>query len=159
MASNRTRAPRPAVAGKDAAKPAAAAPAEQLGNQPAGSTQVDAAASTDTTGAAATAAASTDTAAPAAAGGAPVSPAPAVVTGTGPLADSLDELEGDEVEGLWVVAIPEHGFRRLGYRFTREGFGIAMDALTAEQIEILENEPNLKVERGIFSGRVGERLE
>ena len=159
MASNRTRAPRPAVAGKDAAKPAAAAPAEQLGNQPAGSTQAGASAPTDTTGAAAAAAASTGATDPAAAGGAPVPPAPAVVTGTDPLAASLDELEGDEVEGLWVVAIPEHGFRRLGYRFTREGFGIALAALTAEQIEILENEPNLKVERGVFSGRVGERLE
>lgn len=74
--------------------------------------------------------------------------------------DAVDDLELDdgEVEGLWITAIPEQGFRRCGYRFTREGFGIALDALTAEQIEQLENEPNLKVERGIFSGRVGERV-
>ncbi|PTS86090.1 hypothetical protein DBR00_06845 [Pseudomonas sp. HMWF032] len=61
--------------------------------------------------------------------------------------------DGD-IEGLWIVAIPEQGFRRCGYRFTREGFGIALDALTVEQIEQLENEPNLKVERGIFGGLV-----
>jgi len=79
----------------------------------------------------------------------------------GTSADSVDDLDLDdgEVEGLWITAIPEQGFRRCGWRFTREGFGIALDALTVEQIEILENEPNLKVERGIFSGRVGERLE
>ena len=72
--------------------------------------------------------------------------------------DAVDGLDDDgDIEGLWVVAIPEQGFRRCGYRFTREGFGIALDALTAEQIEQLENEPNIKVERGIFSGRVGER--
>lgn len=76
------------------------------------------------------------------------------------LAGSDDDLDDDgKVDGLWITAIPEHGFRRCGYRFTREGFGIALGALTAEQIEQLENEPNLKVERGIFSGRVGERVE
>ena len=70
--------------------------------------------------------------------------------------DAVDGLDDDgDVEGLWVVAIPEQGFRRCGYRFTREGFGIAFSALTPEQIEILESEPNLKVERGIFSGSVG----
>lgn len=73
--------------------------------------------------------------------------------------DAVDDLDDDgDIEGLWVVAIPEQGFRRCGFRFTRDGFGIALDALTAEQIEQLENEPNLKVERGIFSGRVGERV-
>lgn len=73
--------------------------------------------------------------------------------------DAVDGLDDDgDIEGLWVVAIPESGFRRCGFRFTREGIGIALDALTSEQIEQLENEPNLKVERGIFSGRVGERV-
>lgn len=77
----------------------------------------------------------------------------------GSATDAVDGLDDDgDIEGLWVVAIPEQGFRRCGFRFTREGFGIALDALTAEQIEQLENEPNLKVERGIFSGRVGERV-
>lgn len=77
----------------------------------------------------------------------------------GSATDAVDGLADDgDIEGLWVVAIPEQGFRRCGFRFTREGFGIALAALTAEQIEQLENEPNLKVERGIFSGRVGERV-
>ncbi|MBZ9665441.1 hypothetical protein H3221_011845 [Pseudomonas sp. LMG 31766] len=77
----------------------------------------------------------------------------------GSATDAVDGLDDDgDIEGLWVVAIPEQGFRRCGFRFTREGFGIALDALTEEQIEQLENEPNLKVERGIFSGRVGERV-
>lgn len=78
----------------------------------------------------------------------------------GSATDAVDGLGDDgDYEGLWVEAIPEQGFRRCGFRFTREGFGIALDALTAEQIEQLENEPNLKVERGIFSGSVGERVE
>jgi hypothetical protein len=78
-----------------------------------------------------------------------------VSPGADPLAAAQAELEDDaEVKGLWIVAIPEQGFRRLGYRFTREGFGIALSALTPEQVEILENEPNLKVERGVFSGLV-----
>lgn len=77
----------------------------------------------------------------------------------GSATDGVDGLGDDgDYEGLWVEAIPEQGFRRCGFRFTREGFGIALDDLTPEQIEQLENEPNLKVERGIFSGRVGERV-
>ncbi len=89
---------------------------------------------------------------------APTEPLPypdGVSPGADPLAAAQAELEDDaEVKGLWIVAIPEQGFRRLGYRFTREGFGIALSALTPEQVEILENEPNLKVERGVFSGLV-----
>ena len=80
--------------------------------------------------------------------------APAGGNATDAVDDSALDDDGD-IEGLWIVAIPEQGFRRCGYRFTREGFGIALDALTAEQIEQLENEPNLKVERGIFGGWVG----
>lgn len=67
--------------------------------------------------------------------------------------DSALDDDGD-IEGLWITAVPEQGFRRCGFRFTREGFAIALDALTAEQIEQLESEPNLNVERGIFGGRV-----
>ncbi|MBL0949261.1 MAG: hypothetical protein IBJ08_00850 [Pseudomonas sp.] len=88
----------------------------------------------------------------------PASAAPEASVGDAvvPGADQLDD--DGEIEGLWVVAIPEQGFRRCGFRFTREGFGIALDALTAEQIEQLENEPNLKVERSYFSGRLGDRV-
>jgi hypothetical protein len=69
-------------------------------------------------------------------------------------ADNAMDDDGD-IEGLWVTAVPEQGFRRCGFRFTREGTGIALSALTEQQIEQLESEPNLKVERGIFGGRVG----
>lgn len=79
--------------------------------------------------------------------------------GTATETDDDLELNDGEVEGLWIVAIPKQGFRRCGYRFTREGFGIALSALTPEQIETLENEPNLKVERGIFSGRHDQLVE
>lgn len=88
---------------------------------------------------------------------APAAPA-APVGGAAGTGGDTDQGDDGDIEGLWIVAIPEQGFRRCGFRFTREGFGIALDALTAEQIEQLENEPNLKVERGIFSGRVGERV-
>jgi hypothetical protein len=89
----------------------------------------------------------------------PGAEAQAASSAGGSATDAVDGLDDDgDIEGLWVAAIPEQGFRRCGFRFTREGFGIALDALTAEQIEQLENEPNLKVERGIFSGRVGERV-
>lgn len=78
-----------------------------------------------------------------------------VSPGVDPLAQALAELNDDgEVEGLWITAVPEQGFRRCGFRFTREGLGIALSALTEQQIEQLEREPNLKVERGVFSGRV-----
>lgn len=121
--------PKPTAAGKDAAQPAATAPAEQLAPQPAGSTQDGAPAPADSAGVA----------------------APAVT----PPAKAVEGLEDDgEVEGLWITAIPEHGFRRCGYRFTRDGFGIALSALTAEQVAALESDPNLKVERGMFSGLV-----
>lgn len=156
-----------AVAGKDAAQSAAAAPAEQQDALPAGTTQADASAPTDTTGAAASAAASTEqTTASEAPGketgsnGQDAQPAGGATT-SGPEAPAATpakavdgSLDDGEVEGLWIEAIPEQGFRRLGYRFTREGTGIALSALTEEQIRVLESEPNLKVERGTFSGLV-----
>lgn len=95
---------------------------------------------------------------------------PGVSVGDDPLSAALSELQGGnatdavddlaayldgEIDGLWITAIPEQGFRRCGFRFSREGFAIALSALTEQQIEQLENEPNLKVERGVFSGRVG----
>lgn len=82
---------------------------------------------------------------------------PAVLSAGGAPTDTVDDsaLDDDgDIEGLWITAVPEQGFRRCGFRFTREGFAIALDALTPAQIEQLENEPNLKVERGIFGGRV-----
>ncbi|SIQ30854.1 hypothetical protein [Marinobacterium stanieri] len=56
----------------------------------------------------------------------------------------------DEIEGIWVRSV-KPSFRRCGVRFTREGFGIALDVLEDGQLEILEKDPNLVVERMTFS--------
>lgn len=58
-----------------------------------------------------------------------------------------DDLE--EIEALFIRSVPE-SFRRAGYRFTREGHGIALDLLSDEQIEALVNDPNLVVEHCWF---------
>lgn len=65
-----------------------------------------------------------------------------------------DDLGDGEIEGLWIRAVPEQGFRRLGMRFTREGHGVALSALTDDQVEALISDPNLTVEHGFFSGLV-----
>src|SRR5690606_14657396 len=54
------------------------------------------------------------------------------------------------IEGLWIRSLPAT-FRRAGHQFNRRGHGIALEALTPEQIEALENEPNLVVERVTFT--------
>lgn len=59
--------------------------------------------------------------------------------------------EKAEIPVLFVRAVPEQGFRRCGYAFTREGFGIALDLLTKEQIETLKQEKNLVVQEGSVS--------
>lgn len=169
-----TKAPAkaPAKSAEKAAPAAAAAAAEQLATQPAVPTekaepaQVTEPASTEQPANEASVLengsmgqdAPTDTA-PAAPDTAAATSQPASAAPEAPVGDAAgvggDLLDDDgDIDGLWITAIPEQGFRRCGYRFTREGFGIALDALTAEQIEQLESEPNLRVERGIFSGRV-----
>lgn len=60
--------------------------------------------------------------------------------------DAPADNHGD-VEILFVKSVPKT-FRRCGFRFDRDGSGIAIDALTKEQIEILKNDPNLVVTRG-----------
>lgn len=57
----------------------------------------------------------------------------------------------EPIPALWIRAVPEQGFWRCGMRFTREGIGIALSALTESQIEQLQNEPNLIVEFSEFS--------
>lgn len=68
-------------------------------------------------------------------------------TENAPKAKAADE---SGIEGIWVRSV-KASFRRCGMRFTREGMGIALDALEDGQLEILEREPNLIVERVIFS--------
>lgn len=64
-------------------------------------------------------------------------------------------MDDDDVDGVWIRSVPE-SFRRCGYRFTREGLGIALSALTDEQVQALQDEPNLVVEFCTFS-ESGER--
>ena len=56
-----------------------------------------------------------------------------------------------EIEGVFVRAVPEAGFRRCGMSFSREGHGIALGALNKDVFEVLMNEPNLIVEPSYFS--------
>lgn len=65
-----------------------------------------------------------------------------------------DDLGDGEIEGLWIRAVPEQGFRRSGMRFTREGHGVALSALTDDQVAALISDSNLTVEHGFFSGLV-----
>lgn len=64
-------------------------------------------------------------------------------------------MDDGDVDGVWIRSVPE-SFRRCGYRFTREGLGIALSALTDEQVQALQDEPNLVVEFCTFS-ESGER--
>ena len=66
----------------------------------------------------------------------------------------IDSLGDGDIEGLFIRSVPEAGFRRCGMQFTPDGHGVALSALTQEQIEVLLKEPNLRVEPGTFSGLV-----
>ena len=48
--------------------------------------------------------------------------------------------------------------RRGGYRFTREPYGIAISALTPEQLRQIEREPELETERGTIDAPTAEEL-
>jgi hypothetical protein len=52
-----------------------------------------------------------------------------------------------EVDGIYVTPRRKRSFRRAGFEFPAEGMGIALDALTKEQLKAIENEPMLAVER------------
>lgn len=54
-----------------------------------------------------------------------------------------------EIDAVWVTSVPK-SFRRAGFRFDRNGVGIALEALSEDQLDALESEPNLKVERCTF---------
>ncbi|MDH5184886.1 MAG: HI1506-related protein [Gammaproteobacteria bacterium] len=52
-----------------------------------------------------------------------------------------------EVDGVFVKCIRGKGsFRRAGFKFDETGFGIALDALSEEQLQALNDEPMLVVE-------------
>lgn len=66
----------------------------------------------------------------------------------------LSELD-DAIPGLWIRSVTP-SFRRCGFTFTREGHGIALSALTEDEVEELMNEPNLVVEHTCFTDPVQE---
>lgn len=47
---------------------------------------------------------------------------------------------------LFIRSRSANGFRRCGFGFNRHGYGIALNALTEDQIKTLKNEPHLMVE-------------
>lgn len=49
------------------------------------------------------------------------------------------------IEGIYVRSFPPV-FRRAGFAFTSDGVGIALTAITAEQLKALQDEPLLSVE-------------
>ncbi len=66
--------------------------------------------------------------------------------------------QGEDIEGIWVRTVPGvRRFRRAGMAFNDAGTGIALEALTDEQLAALEAEPNLIVERNTFSDQPGQQ--
>ncbi len=59
-------------------------------------------------------------------------------------------ISGD-VEGLFIRSVSDKGFRRGGMRFSPEGHGVALSALTYAQIQALVQDPNLIVEPSTFT--------
>jgi len=53
---------------------------------------------------------------------------------------------GKTIAAIFVRSAPPT-FRRAGFEFNREGFGIALDALTEAQLRAIEGDPDLFCER------------
>lgn len=67
------------------------------------------------------------------------------------------EIQETETEALSVRTKARAGSRRrAGYVFTPEPYGIALNALTEEQIAAIESDPLLVVERTTFPDEAGE---
>ncbi|HHM6772737.1 TPA: HI1506-related protein [Pseudomonas aeruginosa] len=64
-----------------------------------------------------------------------------------PAAKASQAPAGDQktAEGIFVRSFPPT-FRRAGFAFTSEGMGIALDAISAEQLQAIQDEPMLSVE-------------
>lgn len=54
--------------------------------------------------------------------------------------------KAENVKIYFIKSHSPNGFRRLGFRFTPQGFGIAEDLLSESDIEMLKAEPELSVE-------------
>ncbi|MBB3231708.1 HI1506-related protein [Halomonas stenophila] len=65
--------------------------------------------------------------------------------------DPKDSRTPGEIPAVFVRTRKRYGSRRrAGFRFTREGHGIALSALTDEQLEQLHADPTLEVEECTF---------
>ncbi|MDX1464120.1 MAG: HI1506-related protein [Halomonas sp.] len=68
-----------------------------------------------------------------------------------PAKDAKDSRTPGEILGVFVRTKKRYGSRRrAGFRFTREGHGIALSALSDEQLEQLHADPALEVEECTF---------
>jgi len=56
-----------------------------------------------------------------------------------------------DIPALWVEAVSEQGRWRLGFQFTREGVGIALDGLSEAEVAALKGDPMLRVKEVAFS--------
>ena len=61
------------------------------------------------------------------------------------------------IDGLFIRSKSKYGFRRCGFQFCADGVGIALSALTPEQIETLKAEPALIVEESTFADETVEK--
>lgn len=65
--------------------------------------------------------------------------------------EKINTPRGEEIPAVFVRTRKRYGSRRrAGFRFTREGHGIALSALTDEQLEQLHADPALEVEECTF---------
>lgn len=59
--------------------------------------------------------------------------------------------KSNPIPAIFIKA-KHNGYRRAGFTHTREGMGIALSALTEEQIDLLRKDPHLLVEDCTFEG-------
>lgn len=59
---------------------------------------------------------------------------------------AADSAEPKLLDGIFVRSLPPR-FRRAGFEFTREGYGLLLADLSEEQLKAIEGEPLLSVER------------
>lgn len=83
----------------------------------------------------------------------PAAPAPgtaAAAVAAVPEAKTKAAAKKDDLrDGVFVKSVPV-SIRRCGFRFDRDGCGVALDLLTEDQLQQLENDPDLIVERCQF---------
>ena len=74
-----------------------------------------------------------------------------------PAAEEAEKINTGEIPALFVRTKRRFkSRRRVGFRFTREGLGIALEALSAEEIAALKADPALEVEECTFPAEPDE---